>query len=521
MKQLMIDKGSMKFIKEKVNMSSFDGFLLYFCLFCNRSSAMKKNVFSLWLLLLLTVGAGLPAAGKPSLWLSTEDSLSLHADQILQKAYLVDDYIRLVKHPDYWANTVVDGKSRPSNIWTRGVFYEGHLALWTVSPDSVRYHYAYDWADYHQWQVAYKDYKTTSADNQCCGQTYLELYCLDPSPNKLTPVQACLDYSIQTHNTHYWTWIDAIQMAMPIYARLGNITGNATYWTYMDRSYRYTRDTIDGTGLFNPADGLWWRDKNFNTPYVNKNGKNVYWSRGNGWVYAALVRVLSLLPATAPHFSDYLNDYLIMSNSLIACQREDGFWNPSLVDTNEYGGKETSGTALFTYGLCWGLNQGYLPPDSFLIPARKAWAAISREAIHDNGFIGWTQGTGDDPSDGQPLSYDKVPNFEDFGAGCVLLAAAESYKLALRLEKVDSLVQSRPDIPFNQTFHLNKEAGRIHIEGPANQLWMCYDLSGRLMVRGRLSSAGLSIIDSSTWPKGTYIVHLSSNQSTHSQLFVL
>jgi rhamnogalacturonyl hydrolase YesR len=385
----------------------------------------------------------------------------------------------------------------------------------------VRYHYAFDWADYHQWQVAYKDYKTTNADNQCCGQTYLELYNLVPAANKLAPIKACLDYSIQTGNTHYWTWIDAIQMAMPIYAQIGNLTGNASYWTYMDRSYRYTRDTIDGTGLFNPVDGLWWRDKNFNTPYVNKNGKKVYWSRGNGWVYAALVRVLSQLPASAPHFRDYLNDYLNMSSSLIACQREDGFWNPSLVDPNEYGGKETSGTALFTYGLCWGLNQGYLARDSFLLPARKAWAAISREAIHNNGFIGWSQGTGDDPSDGQPLSYDKVPNFEDFGAGCVLLAAAESYKLALSLEKEDSLVQSQPDTPFKQLFRLSLEAGTLRIEGPAYHLWTCYNLSGQLVAQGRLSASGLTTINSNRWSKGTYIFHLHSDQYTHSQLFVL
>jgi hypothetical protein len=33
------------------------------------------------------------------------------------------------------------------------------------------------------------------------------------------------------------------------------------------------------------------------------------------------------------------------------------------------------------------------------------------------------------PSDGQPLSYDKMPDFEDFGLGCFLLAGSEVYKM--------------------------------------------------------------------------------------------
>ncbi|SDE45989.1 unsaturated rhamnogalacturonyl hydrolase [Pricia antarctica] len=31
--------------------------------------------------------------------------------------------------------------------------------------------------------------------------------------------------------------------------------------------------------------------------------------------------------------------------------------------------------------------------------------------------------------DGQPLSYDKIPDFEDYGLGCFLLAGSEVYKM--------------------------------------------------------------------------------------------
>jgi hypothetical protein len=39
------------------------------------------------------------------------------------------------------------------------------------------------------------------------------------------------------------------------------------------------------------------------------------------------------------------------------------------------------------------------------------------------------QGTGKEPSAGQPVTYDSFPDFEDFGTGCFLLGATEYYKL--------------------------------------------------------------------------------------------
>jgi len=54
---------------------------------------------------------------------------------------------------------------------------------------------------------------------------------------------------------------------------------------------------------------------------------------------------------------------------------------------------------------------------------------MSKESVHPNGFLGWVQGTGKQPSDSQPVTYDRVPNFEDYGLGCFLLAGSEVYKL--------------------------------------------------------------------------------------------
>ena len=118
-----------------------------------------------------------------------------------------------------------------------------------------------------------------------------------------------------------------------------------------------------------------------------------------------------------------------MCEALVKCQRKDGFWNVSLHDESHFGGKELTGTALFVYGMAYGINQGFLPRDKYLPVVAKAWNAMVNDAVHQNGFLGYVQGTGKEPKDGQPVSYDSKPDFDDYGTGCFLLAGVEVYKI--------------------------------------------------------------------------------------------
>ena len=56
-------------------------------------------------------------------------------------------------------------------------------------------------------------------------------------------------------------------------------------------------------------------------------------------------------------------------------------------------------------------------------------ALLSGLAIWLGHFLGYVQGTGKEPKDGQPVTYESVPDFEDYGVGCFLLAGTEVYKL--------------------------------------------------------------------------------------------
>jgi len=63
------------------------------------------------------------------------------------------------------------------------------------------------------------------------------------------------------------------------------------------------------------------------------------------------------------------------------------------------------------------------------VSKEKTMPAMVNNSMHPDGFLGFVQGTGKEPKDSQPVGYETMPNFEDFGLGCFLLAGSEEYKL--------------------------------------------------------------------------------------------
>ena len=364
-------------------------------------------------------------------------------NQVLEAAQRTNNYF-MAKYSDPTVPTNVK-KVRPSSLWTRAVYYEGLMALHAIDPQQRYIDYAMTWADFHKWTPR-NGVNTCDADDQCCGQTYVELAALKGGDQQalLANVIANLDYQMVTPNTKkqtstpkaktnvnslygWWTWIDAIQMAMPLYMQVGKLTNEQKYRDHAMQMYRWTRNECGG-GLFNTKSGLWWRDADYVPPYKEKDGNDCYWSRGNGWVYAALVRCMNQLSPKSKEYKELKKDFLLMSAGLLSCQHADGFWHASLVSDADYPTPEMTGTALFLYGMAWGIQQGLLKAKTYRPVCDKAWQAL-QSCVHNDGFLGWNQGTGKDPSAGQPVTFTSVPDFEDYGTGCFLLGASEYYKL--------------------------------------------------------------------------------------------
>jgi len=346
--------------------------------------------------------------------------------EVLSAMQLTNQYF-MNKWPDAGKPIVTD-KERPSNIWTRAVYYEGLMALYAIDKQQKYYDYAVDWGVKHNWGLRGGP-ETRNADNQCCGQTYIDLFHIDKKEERIKDIKASVDLMKATSKIDDWSWIDALQMGMPVFVRLGKLFNDTSYYNRMYEMYAYTKHKQGDNGLYNATEHLWWRDKDFDPPYKEPNGANCYWSRGNGWVVAALVRVLEVLPKTDPHYQEYLQDYKDMLKALLPLQRKDGFWNVSLADSTHFGGKELSGTALFVYGMAWGINNRIIDKKTYWSPMIKAWNGLAKDCVHTDGMLGYVQGTGKEPKDGQPVTFDHIPDFEDYGLGCFLLAGSEIYKL--------------------------------------------------------------------------------------------
>ena len=110
--------------------------------------------------LLLTISFSVAAQKLPS------------KKKIVKTLRLANQYF-MNKWPDA-GKSIVTNMERPSNIWTRAVYYEGLMALYNIDKRKEYYDYAVQWGEKHQWNLR-GGVVTPNADNQCCGQTYIDL----------------------------------------------------------------------------------------------------------------------------------------------------------------------------------------------------------------------------------------------------------------------------------------------------------------------------------------------------------
>ena len=64
-------------------------------------------------------------------------------------------------------------------------------------------------------------------------------------------------------------------------------------------------------------------------------GRKLFWSRGNGWVFAGIANMLDALPADDPHRVGIEKLFREMADKLKSLQKPDGYWAPSLLRPGE------------------------------------------------------------------------------------------------------------------------------------------------------------------------------------------
>jgi len=305
----------------------------------------------------------------------------------------------------------------PQTDWTWAALYAGFMGV----PDAVagdKYKQAMmQLGDRLNWQPGPRVYH---ADDQAIGQTYLELYFLHKDKKILDPIRAHLDAEMAAAddpNKPLWWWCDALFMAPPVYADMAVATGNSKYLTYMDREWDVTTNL-----LYDRGEHLYSRDATFLDQH-EKNGKKLFWSRGNGWVMGGIVRVLKELPADSPLRPKYIALLKEMAAATLAIQGSDGLWRPGLLDAASYPLPEVSGSAFIAYAMAYGVNEKILDRKTYWPAVEKAWAGMLTH-IYADGRLGCIQ-----PVGAAPGAYTETASY-NYGVGAFLLAGSEIYRTA-------------------------------------------------------------------------------------------
>lgn len=306
--------------------------------------------------------------------------------------------------------------------WHNAAFYAGIFAAYenTRSPELIKA--MMDVGEKNQWKPGPR---FDHADDIAIGQTYIDLYRIKKDQEMIQPLIATVNRvktekgeQVEKHGITWW-WCDALFMGPPTLVKLAQATGDKSYLELNDRLYRETYDL-----LYDKQEHLYFRDANFliNAKGEGKreaNGQKIFWSRGNGWVAAGLVRVLKELPKSHPTRGFYLQQFREIVARVAELQQPDGLWRASLLDPESYPGGESSGTGFYVYAMAWGINNKILDRARYLPVVKKAWAGLNT-LVHADGMVGWTQPTGFDPR--RNFTAD---SWEVYGAGAYLLAASE------------------------------------------------------------------------------------------------
>jgi rhamnogalacturonyl hydrolase YesR len=290
------------------------------------------------------------------------------------------------------------------------------------------------------WRPLHNEREPHNADRIAIGQAILAVYADKRDPAiieplktiKLDPLVEHLKQTAADTDRLVWSWCDALFMGAPAMTRMSALTGDRKYVDAMDREWWKVMGK-----LYDTEEHLVYRDERFIKPR-SKNGKKVFWSRGDGWVMAALPRVLSYLPEDYPTRGKYVEVFRQMAERLASIQGADGLWRSSLLDPAEYPGPEASGTAFFCYGIAWGINQGLLDKQKYLPVVTKAWAGLLA-ARRPDGLLGFVQDVSDQPGPTRPDTS------KWYATGAFLMAGTELMKLApLELPPSPALPGARP-----------------------------------------------------------------------------
>ncbi len=226
-------------------------------------------------------------------------------------------------------------------------------------------------------------------------------------------------------------WLDDLFMGVPAIAYKGKLTGDVRFFNEASRQVLLFEEK-----MFDTSKGIFfhgWVQSMADHPQF-------HWGRANGWALLAITEVLDVLPTNHPDRNRILQLFRNHVKGLQQYQSGSGFWHQLLNKHDSY--LETSATAIYTFCIAHGINEGWIDRLAYAPTALLGWNALSTKINNQGHVEGTCVGTGMafDPA----FYYHRpVSSFAAHGYGPTLLAGAEIFKLlnTNKFEINDSSVQ--------------------------------------------------------------------------------
>jgi rhamnogalacturonyl hydrolase YesR len=218
-------------------------------------------------------------------------------------------------------------------------------------------------------------------------------------------------------------WADDLFMSVPFLVRTYGRTGEERWLDdAVHQAISYHRHLDD------PKTGLmyhnWYSDTAGGEGAGAQHGV-AFWGRANGWAMMAQAELLDRLGRADRARDTVLALFRRQVAALVRYQDSTGLWHQLLDKPDSY--LETSASAMFTYAIAHGVNQGYLDR-GYAAVARRGWRGVMTRIRPDGQIEGTCAGTG--TSDVLADYYSRPTPLNDVhGVGAVLLAGSEILQL--------------------------------------------------------------------------------------------
>jgi unsaturated rhamnogalacturonyl hydrolase len=215
-------------------------------------------------------------------------------------------------------------------------------------------------------------------------------------------------------------WLDDLYMSVPFLARYALIAKDDKYFDFAAKQVMlFTKN------LYNKETGLY---SHCYYDGVDKNGP-AYWGRANGWSIIAQAELLLKLPKNHPDRDSLLNIFRQQIIGFSKYQSNTGLWHQLLNKENSF--LETSSSAMFTYAVAAGINNGWLD-EIYADLALSGWNGVKTMITQDGKVKNISKGTGTSTS--LKYYYDRPTPLNDIhGLGPVIMAGVEIMRLKEKL----------------------------------------------------------------------------------------